>query len=83
MKKFLMPLLAVLSLPTAANAEYYLFFGTYTAEKSNQVSKYGSSQLHSAIFNSLETCESAGQKLTSGIYMPIKYFDGSYACVKK
>ena len=36
-----------------------------------------------AVFDSLENCESAGQEIISKIYMPVKFFDGRYVCVKK
>ncbi len=75
------------SIQTAGNSTtgdvYYLYWGTFTALKPGEVSRYASSHLSSNAFNSLEACENAGQRLLSEIYMPIKFFDGRYTCVKK
>ena len=86
MRRFLfLALIAGLLAPTAVIAEtFYLYWGTFLAkEAGGRASRYGSTHLHSSPFDSLESCESAGQRILSEIYMPIKYFDGRYVCVKK
>jgi hypothetical protein len=83
MKSLLIPLLAVLALPTAVNAEgFYLYFGTYESkERTGKIED--SPTLHASPFSSLTRCEAAGEKIFSEIYKPIKFFDGRWVCVEK
>lgn len=58
MKRLLLPLLAGLALPTAANAEsYWLLIGVGK-------NSYGGATLEKIEMKSLATCESEGKKLT-------------------
>ncbi len=83
MKRFLIPLLAAIALPSAVNAEsFYLYFGTYESkERTNRIEE--SPSLHASPFSSLTRCEAAGEKIFEQIYKPIKFFDGRWVCVKK
>ena len=83
MKKFLVPLLASMALPTAVNSEgFYLYFGTYESkERTTRIED--SPTLQASPFTSLTRCEAAGEKIFNEIYKPIKFFDGRWVCVEK
>ena len=82
-KKFLLPLLAYIALPTAVNAEsFYLYFGTYESkERATRIED--NPTLHASPFSSLTRCEAAGEKIFNEIYKLVKFFDGRWVCVEK
>ena len=83
MKKFLVSILGLISIPTAVNSEsFYLYFGTYESkERTTRIED--SPTLHASPFSSLTRCEAAGEKIFNQIYKPIKFFDGRWVCVEK
>ena len=87
MRKLFIPLLAALALPTAVNAEsYYLYHGAWIQNSMKQMDRAeldGSIQIHSNIFNSLENCELAGNKLDKEIFNQVVLFNSHWSCVKK
>tara|TARA_B100000287_G_scaffold137289_1_gene129237 strand:- start:688 stop:951 length:264 start_codon:yes stop_codon:yes gene_type:complete len=87
MRKLIIPLLAALALPTAVNAgNYYLYHGAWIQNvgfNRDRAELDGSIQVHSNIFNSLESCESAGKKLQEEIFEKVEVFKSEWSCVKK
>ena len=87
MKRLLVPLIAALALPTAVNAEtIYLVLGTYrqfSTKKSPHVDSDGTSPNIQIIpMETFAQCEAAGEDLMENLYKPIRFFEGSYRCIK-
>ena len=85
-KKFLIKLLALLSFFVfidSAKANYWLVIGTYRQGPGGraEVSGITSPSLHSIPMKDKETCELAGNKITSEIYKPVWQFDSKWTCV--
>ncbi len=64
-------------------ADYWLIIGTYRQGPGRrpEVSGITSPSLHSIPMKDLDTCNSAGEKITNEIYKPVWQFDSKWTCV--
>ena len=64
-------------------ANYWLIIGTYRQGPGSrpEVSGITSPSLHSIPMEDLDTCNSAGEKITSEIFTPVWQFDSRWTCV--
>ena len=86
MNKSFFKLLTIFSLLIFSNsikANYWLVIGTYRQGPGGrpEVSGITSPSLHSIPMKDLESCEIAGQKITSDIYTPVWQFDSKWTCI--
>ena len=68
---------------TSVMANYMLIIGTYRQGPGRrpEVSGITSPSLHSIPMKDLDTCKSAGVKITEEIYKPVWQFDSKWTCV--
>jgi len=83
---FFLRILTIISLFTiadAAKANYWLVIGTYRQGPGGrpEVSGITSPSLHSIPMKDLETCRTAGIKITEEIYNPVWQFDSKWTCI--
>ena len=87
MKRILiLKLLSIISLcivADSAKANYWLVIGTYRQGPGGrpEVSGITSPSLHSIPMEDLETCKTAGVKITKEIYNPVWQFDSKWTCI--
>ena len=64
-------------------ADYWLVIGTYRQGPGSrpEVSGITSPSIHSIPMTDLETCKSAGEKITNEIFTPVWQFDSKWTCV--
>ena len=67
----------------SVRANYWLIIGTYRQGPGArpEVSGITSPSLHSIPMKDLDTCKSAGKKITNEIYKPVWQFDSKWTCV--
>ena len=67
----------------SVRANYWLIIGTYRQGPGArpEVSGITSPSLHSIPMKDLDTCKSAGEKITNEIYKPVWQFDSKWTCV--
>ena len=80
-RSILLLILLISANPIKAN--YWLVIGTYRQGPSSrpEVSGITSPSLYSLPMRDLETCLSAGKKITKEIYKPVWQFDSKWTCV--
>ena len=86
MKKKLFLILFILNslfLSASVKANYFLVIGTYRQGPGGrpEVSGITSPSLHAIPMKDLNTCNKAGEKITSEIYKPVWQFDSRWTCV--
>ena len=66
-----------------AKADYWLVIGTYIQGPGSrpEVSGITSPSLHSIPMKDMETCKTAGNKITKEIYNPVWQFDSKWTCI--
>ena len=66
-----------------AKADYWLVIGTYRLGPGSrpEVSGITSPSLHSIPMKDMETCKTAGNKITKEIYNPVWQFDSKWICI--
>ena len=66
-----------------AKANYWLVVGTYRQGPGGrpEVSGITSPSLHSIPMKDLDTCNTAGEKITNEIFTPVWQFDSRWTCV--
>ena len=66
-----------------AKADYWLVIGTYRQGPGSrpEVSGITSPSLHSIPMKDMETCKTAGNKITKEIYNPVWQFDSKWTCI--
>ena len=64
-------------------ADYLLVIGTYRQGPGNrpEVSGITSPSLYSLPMKDMETCKTAGEKITNEIYKPVWQFDSKWTCI--
>ena len=87
MRKLLFPLLAVLALPNAVNADYYLVLQYYKqanvgSGENPRVADYTSPGITVIPMETLAQCTSAGNDLIKTLYKPVNSFEGQYRCIE-
>ena len=67
----------------SVKANYFLVIGTYRQGPGGrpEVSGITSPSLHAIPMQDLNTCNKAGEKITSEIYKPVWQFDSRWTCV--
>ena len=84
-KKFILILFFLFSLifSDSAKANYWLIIGTYRQGPVGrpEVSWITSPSLHSIPMKDLDTCKTAGEKITNEIDKPVWQFDSRWTCV--
>ena len=84
-KKSFLKLFIILSIffAESAKANYWLIIGTYRQGPGGrpEVSGITSPSLHSIPMKDLDTCNKAGEKITTEIYKPVWQFDSKWTCV--
>ena len=67
----------------SVKADYWLIIGTYRQGPGRrpEVSGITSPSLHSIPMKDLDTCNSAGEKITNEIYKPVWQFDSKWTCI--
>ncbi len=75
--------IALTCISSGAQASYWLVIGTYRQGPGGrpEVSGITSPSLYSLPMRDLETCESAGKKITKDIYKPVWQFDSKWTCI--
>ena len=70
-------------LSDSIKANYWLIIGTYRQGPGSrpEVSGITSPSLHSIPMKDLDTCNSAGEKITDEIFTPVWQFDSKWTCV--
>ena len=65
-------------------ADYLLVIGTYRQGPGNrpEVSGITSPSLYSLPMKDIETCKTAGEKITNEIYKPVWQFDSRWTCIR-
>jgi len=76
-------MLGFLSMANPIKANYWLVIGTYRQGPSGrpEVSGITSPSLYSLPMKDLETCLTAGKKITAEIYKPVWQFDSKWTCI--
>jgi len=72
-----------LSFSDSVKANYWLIIGTYRQGPGSrpEVSGITSPSLHSIPMRDLDTCNTAGEKITNEIFTPVWQFDSRWTCV--
>ena len=86
MKKFVFKIFVFLSLFLSSNAvraNYWLVIGTYRQGPGGRptVSGITSPSLHTIPMKDIETCRTAGDKISKEIYKPVWQFDSKWTCI--
>ena len=86
MKKFVLKIFVFLSLFVSSNAvraNYWLVIGTYRQGPGGRptVSGITSPSLHTIPMKDIETCKTAGNKISKEIYKPVWQFDNKWTCI--
>ena len=86
MKNFAFKIISFVILLTfsdAANSNYWLVIGTYRQGPGGrpEVSGITSPSLHTIPMKDIETCELAGNKISTEIYKPVWQFDNKWTCI--
>ena len=82
----LLKILSILSfciVVDSAKADYWLVIGTYRQGPGGrpEVSGITSPSLHSIPMKDMDTCKTAGNKITKEIYNPVWQFDSKWTCI--
>ena len=82
MKRFLIPLLAALAVPTAVNAESYsLVMTMYQRCTGNPSCASEDHNMYSVPMASLEQCERSLKIAKENLYDPVKHWNGRLVCM--
>tara|TARA_Y100001968_G_scaffold2707_1_gene2260 strand:- start:2852 stop:3145 length:294 start_codon:yes stop_codon:yes gene_type:complete len=81
--RLLIASIALLSISSRANAEYWLVIGSYRQGPGSKphVSGITSPSLFAVPTNSLDQCEKAGKQINDEIYKPVWQFDNKWTCI--